>query len=97
VNLDASDTINRTVIGYIDDSVSTADMTYTTTDIVGDGDLLLEPGELTQIDIDMTAECGCTIDENYTFTLEIKPPSGSYLVVQRTTPASLAETVINLN
>jgi flagellin FlaB len=97
VNLDVTDPTNRTVIAYIDDSVNTADMTYTTTEVVGDGDSLLEPGELAQIDIDMTAECGCTIAENDTFTLEVKPPTGSYLVIQRTTPASVNETVINLN
>jgi flagellin FlaB len=97
VNLDATDLSNRTVIAYIDDVVNTTDMTYTTTEIVGDGDALLEQGELAQIDIDMTAECGCTITENETFTLELKPPTGSYLVVQRTTPASVNESIINLN
>jgi archaellin len=97
VNLDATDLTNRAVIAYIDSTVNTPDMDFTTTELLGDSDSLLEPGELAQIDIDMTAECGCTITENYTFTLEIKPPSGSYLVVQRTTPASINETVINLN
>jgi flagellin FlaB len=97
VNLDYTDTSNRTVISYIDDAVNTPDMTYTTTEVVGDGDKLLEPGELATIDIDMTAECGCTIGANETFTVELKPPTGSYVVVQRTTPASLGETIINLN
>jgi flagellin FlaB len=97
VNLDATDASNRTVISYIDDAVNTPDMTYVTVEIVGDGDALLEQGELAQIDIDMTAECGCTIAENETFTLELKPPTGSYLVVQRTTPASVNESIINLN
>jgi flagellin FlaB len=97
VNLDATDATNRTVISYIDTSVNTPNMVYTTTEIIGDLDNLLEQGELAQIDIDMTAECGCTIGENATFTIELKPPTGSYLVVQRTTPASIAETVINLN
>jgi flagellin FlaB len=97
VNLDATDTTNRTVISYIDTDVNTASMDYTTTEIVGDGDNLLEQGELAQIEIDMAAECGCTIEENETFTIELKPPTGSYLVIQRTTPASIAETIINLN
>ena len=97
VNLDVTDISNRTVISYIDNSVNTVDMIYTTTEIVGDGDSLLEQGELTQIDIDMAAECGCTLTENETFTLELKPPTGSYLVVQRTTPASVNESIINLN
>jgi archaellin len=97
VNLEYADLTNRTVIAYIDSSISTPDMEYVTTEVIGDGDQLLEQGELTQIDIDMTAECGCTITENYTFTLELKPPTGSYLVIQRTTPASIAETIVNLN
>ena len=97
VNLDATDTSNRTVISYIDDSINTPDMLYTTTEVVGDGDSLLEQGELAQIDIDMTAECGCTITANETWTIELNPPSGSYLVIQRTTPASMSETIIDLN
>jgi flagellin FlaB len=97
VNLDYADLTNRTVISYIDDAINTPDMTYTTTEIVGDGDKLLEPGELAEVSIDMTAECGCTIAANEKFTIEVKPPTGSYLVVQRTTPASMSETVINLN
>ncbi len=97
VNLDATDATNRTVVAYIDDSVNTTNMVYTTTEVIGDGDSLLEPGELSQIDIDMAAECACTIGENHTFTVELKPPTGSYLVIQRTTPASMAETIVDLN
>jgi flagellin FlaB len=97
VNLDAADANNRTVISYIDGGVNTQDMTYTTTEVVGDGDELLEAGEMSTIDIDMTAECGCTLAANSTFTIEMKPPTGSYLVIQRTTPASMSETIVNLN
>jgi flagellin FlaB len=97
VNLDATDATNRTVISYIDSAVNTPNMVYTATEVIGDNDALLEQGELTQIDIDMTAECGCTITENYTFTVELKPPTGSYLVIQRTTPASINETIVDLN
>jgi len=97
VNLDSTDVTNRTVISYVDDSVYTNSMDYTATEVLGDGDNLLEQGELVEIAIDMTAQCGCTITENFSFTLELKPPTGSYLVIQRLTPASIAETVINLN
>ena len=47
--------------------------------------------------IDATALTGVTIAENHQFTLEIKPPSGSYMVIQRTTPASITDTTIDLN
>ncbi|MEX2226077.1 MAG: archaellin/type IV pilin N-terminal domain-containing protein [Dehalococcoidia bacterium] len=97
VNLDSTDASNRTVISYVDETVFTNTMDYTATEVLGDGDLLLEQGELVQIDIDMAAECGCTITENFSFTLELKPPTGSYLVIQRLTPASLAESIIDLN
>jgi flagellin FlaB len=98
VNLDASDTNNRTVISYIDSVVTDNDLVYVTTEIVGDGDELLEAGELTEITIDLATECAtCVITENEQFTLELKPPTGSYLVVQRTTPASMSASIINLN
>jgi len=98
VNLDATDPTNRTVIGYIDTSVTDNTMFYTTTEVLGDGDGLLEQGELAEISINLAAECPtCVIGSNEVFTLEVKPPTGSYLVIQRMTPPSLAETVINLN
>jgi flagellin FlaB len=98
VNLDSADTVNRTVISYIDDAVTDNDLDYTTTEIVGDADELLEPGELAEVTIDLATECAtCDVTANETFVLEIKPPTGSYLVVQRTTPASMSETIINLN
>jgi flagellin FlaB len=98
VNLDATDASNRTVIAYIDTSVVDNDLNYTTVEVVGDGDNLLEAGELAEISIDLAAECAaCVIGANDLFTLEVKPPTGSYLVIQRTAPASMAETIINLN
>jgi flagellin FlaB len=98
VNLDFDDATNRTVIAYIDSTTTELDLVYATTEIVGDLDELLEPGELAQIDIDLAGDCAtCAVGANSTFTLEVKPPSGSYLVVTRTTPASIDETIINLN
>jgi flagellin FlaB len=98
VNLDFADASNRTVMSYIDTTTTVNDLDYATTEIVGDDDSLLEPGELAQIDIDLAGDCAsCAVGANQTFTLEVKPPSGSYLVITRTTPASIDETVINLN
>jgi flagellin FlaB len=98
VNLDATDTTNRTVISYVDDAVTDNDLDYTTTEIVGDGDSLLEPGELAEITIDLATECAtCLVAANDTFVLELKPPTGSYVVIQRTAPASMSSTIINLN
>jgi flagellin FlaB len=98
VNLDFADASNRTVISYIDGATTEADLDYATTEVVGDDDNLLEAGELATVDIDLATDCAtCAIGANETFTLEVKPPSGSYLVISRTTPASITETIINLN
>jgi flagellin FlaB len=98
VNLDAGDTNNRTVISYVDSTVTDNSLVYTTTEVVGDGDELLEQGELAEIAIDLATECvTCVVTANEIFTLEVKPPTGSYLIIQRTTPASMGQTIINLN
>lgn len=99
VNLNNADPVNRTVISYIDGQVIDNDLEYTTTSITGNGDNLLQPGELLQVVIDLTAQTGgpaFNIGPNQTFILEIKPPTGSYMVIQRTTPPSVAEPVIDL-
>src|SRR5581483_7492523 len=99
VNLDPAATTNRTVISYIDSTASVSDVTYTVNDLVGNGDNLLQPGELFEVSIDTTqaAMAAITIAQNYTFTLEVKPPSVSYMVIQRTTPASISDTTLDLN
>ncbi len=99
VNLDPASTTNKTNIRYNDGSVKISSMTYTTTVITGNTDKLLEPGEMFEIGIDLTAVANNTADiaENETFTLEIQPPSGSFMILQRTTPASVGATILNLN
>ncbi len=98
VNLDNADTTNRTVISYIDTVVTDNDLAYATTEVVGDGDKLLEPGELAEVTIALDTACAtCVVTANETFWLEVKPPSGSYLVIQRTTPATMSDTIVNLN
>ena len=97
IGLDPNAANNRTVVGYHDGGVSDTDLAYTTTVLVGDGDTSLEPGELIELNIDLTQNNAIAIGENDTFWLEFKPASGSYLVVQRTVPASISQTNINLN
>jgi flagellin FlaB len=98
VNLNPSDTTNRTVMSYADNAVTDPDLEYTTTVITGDTDKLLEAGELLEVQIDLTAQTpAITIGTNKTITLEVKPPQGSYLIIQRTTPPSINQTIINLN
>ena len=98
VNWDPAATTNQTIVSFVDNAVSVDDLTYTTTVITGDADNLLEPGELFEINLTaIGAVAGVDINANDTFTLEVQPPTGSYMVIQRTMPASVAETIIELN
>ncbi len=99
VNLNNTDTTNRTVISYIDANVTDPDVEYTTQSITGNGDLLLQQGELMTVTIDFAGQVAgpaYNIGPNQTFILEVKPPTGSYLVIQRTTPASVNQPIIDL-
>lgn len=95
VNLDPTAVTNRTVISYIDNNLVVNDIPYTATPITGNANTLLEPGELIRIDIDLLG-AGATVGINQVFTLEVKPPTGSYMVLQRTAPAAF-QSVNNLN
>jgi archaeal flagellin FlaB len=100
VNLNPTDTTNRTVISYNDANNTVNDVVYTTSVITGTpSSLLLSQGQLFEIGIDLTqtALSAVTIGPNDTFTFEVKPPQGSYMVIQRTTPASVVQSVIDLN
>ena len=98
VNLDPAAGTNRTVIRYSDSAVKDNSLVYTTAVITGNTDNLLEPGELIEININLATQSPViTMGTNKTFTLEVQPPAGSYMVIQRTTPASLSSTIINLN
>ena len=97
VNLNPASTSNRTVISYIDNAFTLNNVVYTVVAITGNSDKLLEQGELLEVSIDLTQNASMAIGANKTFTLELKPPSGSYMLIQRTTPASVAATIINLN
>ena len=89
---------NRTIISYIDAGVQVDNLTYTTTVITGDADLLLEQGELLEINVTaINAVAGVDINANDMFTLEVQPPTGSYMVIQRWMPPGISDTLINLN
>ena len=97
VNLNPTDTSNRTVISYVDSAYTNNNLPYTVAVITGNSDYLLEQGELLEATVDFTVDANISIGANHTFTLEIKPPQGSYMVIQRTTPASVVQSVIDLN
>ena len=91
VPLDPLGTTNRTVIAYRDDEIVDNDVTFTVTDIIGDGDTLLEPGELKVINIAPATGItpAPTLNPNERFTLEVQSPVGATLDITRQLPAEL--------
>jgi archaellin len=84
-------------MSYSDTAYKNNNLTYTTTVITGDNDKLLEPGELLEVNIALAQDSNIALVANETFAIEIKPPQGSYLVIQRTIPASINQSILNLN
>jgi flagellin FlaB len=97
VNLDPSAASNKVVMAYRDASVTNSDLTWTRAWLVGDGDNLLENGELAEITIDLTTQTpAVTLAANAPFTVEVKPSLGGTMIIARTTPAGL-DTVVDLH
>jgi flagellin FlaB len=91
IPLNPAATNNRTVIAYRDGNTVDNDVVYTVTNIVGDGDTLLEPGETTLVTIDRATgiDGPPAMDPNTRFTLEIQTPVGAVLDVTRQLPTEL--------
>jgi len=87
---------NVTVISYSSSTMRTEELDWTVAHQgYGDDDNLLEAGEMFEITVDMTG-AGETVGTYHTFTLEVKPPTGAVLIMERTTPADL-DSVMVLN
>lgn len=93
VNLDPLAASQRTVINYIDAEGREADASYTATELQGDGDDLLETGELFEISVVMPGTSSLVVNER--FAIEVVPPSGGTSFVSRTMPQSI-DTVMDL-
>ena len=94
--IDLTDTTgnNVTVISYASAGNRTEELTWTASPQGwGDSDSLLEAGEMFEITVDMTS-VGESIGTYHTFALEVKPPVGSALIIERTTPAALDAVMI---
>jgi len=90
IPLDPDATNNRTVIAFRSASAVNNDMKYTATQIVGDDDKLLEPGELFTITLDATDNTELAdIAANDRWTLEVQTPVGAVLDVTRSMPSQL--------
>jgi flagellin FlaB len=78
---------NVTVISCFDNNQRMEDIDWTTVKLGdSDEDDLLEPGEKFEITVDVT---DFEIGPYTTFTLEVKPPKGSVLNIESTTPATI--------
>ena len=94
--IDLTDTTgnNVTVISYSSSTVRTEELSWVSVaQGWSDADSLLEAGEMFEITVDMTG-AGETIGTYHTFTLEVKPPVGSMLRIERTTPAAIDAVMI---
>jgi len=101
------DADNKVVISYIDADQKVNDLYWTITKLgEDDGDSLLEMNEKFEIVIGNTAngtgggnliDCLSTaLTVNKTFTIEVKPPKGAILNIERTIPAYI-DTIMNLH
>lgn len=88
---------NKVVINYRDKNQAQTDLLWTVKWLGGsDGDNLLEVGELAQIKIgSLDTQLNPPLGPNTTFIIEVKPPLGAVLVLERTTPPEL-DRVIDL-
>ncbi len=100
---DTTSTDNVVVISYLDRTAYDNELAWSMTWIVGgdqtggDGDDLLERGELAEITIVLNSGGNSiTLGDNTEFRLDVKPPQGGVLPLLRTTPPSL-DTVMSLN
>ena len=94
VDINTTDPVIVVMYRDVDENTPIPVDDWTRTELVGDGDDLLEEGELVQFSFSMdnvTSPPG----PNTEFTIEIVPPSGAVLQVNRTTPAAI-EAVMEL-
>ena len=89
------------VISYSDENQHIADVAYTVTYLgSNDGDDLLELGEKAQVTAKVgnaiTDTGGTALGTDTVFALEVSPPKGAVMILQRTTPAKI-DSIMNLN
>jgi archaellin len=90
---DANST-NISVMSYLDQTQRVDDISWSFTPLgKDDGDNLLEPGEKFEITVDLSAMDGDIVAYT-TFSIEIKPATGSILIIERTTPGKIDDIMI---
>jgi len=89
ISLNPAAYVNTVVVNWIDAQDRVANIGYTVTWILEDGDTLLENGELAEITVNRV--CGSSMVTNEIFTLEVIPPSGGTNLINRTMPPAIAD------
>jgi archaeal flagellin FlaB len=78
----------KVTIDYRDDSTVASNIEWTVTISPTNGNNLLEPGEMARIEVDLSSY---SIGANDKFSLEIKPPTGPVILLQRVAPAAIED------
>jgi archaellin len=93
ISLDTTSTSDRLVVAYLDGTTYDADVPYTATEIVGNSNKLLEPGESFHLTVrlaDIRGETGPpSIGPNSRWTLELQAPVGGTVEISRVMPSVL--------
>jgi flagellin FlaB len=90
----AGNSSNVVVVSYADSTQRIDDIYWTASQMgKGNGDSILDPGETFEMTIYLEAVVG-GVGTYRTLDIDIKPPVGSVLTIERTTPASLADWMI---
>ena len=76
----------RLTVSYRDDATYIPSVPYTATFISGDGDAILERGELAALTLDLSALPDSGLGANERFTLELNAPVGGSVEISRTLP-----------
>jgi len=85
---------NVVVVSYASKNIRTDDLYWQANQLGrGNGDDMLDPGETFEMTIYLNG-AGESIGTYQTVSIEIKPPTGSVLVIERTTPAALSDWLI---
>ena len=85
---------NVVVVSYADSTQRVDDLYWKAEQLgKGNADDMLDPGETFEMTIYLNG-AGETVGTYQTIDMEIKPPVGSVLVIERTTPAALADWMI---
>ena len=91
VALDSTAEAGRLVIAFASAGAFDNDVTYVATELRGDGDGMLEPGETAEVRLSVAGIAGGSLEvgPSEDWTLQISAPSGGILEVSRTMPFAL--------